>query len=97
MSISDPRAAEGQRVYRTLARRRAALVRRLSIVTLVAFFAQQVLTNFTSLLDGFVVDGLSWAYLYAVGLFVLVVVLTAVYARSMDRVEHEVSAGEATR
>jgi putative solute:sodium symporter small subunit len=94
MSTTDPRPPQAERSYTLLAARRSSLVRRLTVVTLVAFFTQQVLTNFTDILDGFVVDGLSWAYLYAFGLFALVVVLTAVYSRSMDRVEREVAAGE---
>ncbi|GGG48576.1 hypothetical protein GCM10011374_08710 [Kocuria dechangensis] len=71
----------------TAVRRR--IVRPLVIITLVAFFLQQVLTNFTSVLDGFAADGLSWAYLYAFALFFLVVVLTTVYKRAMDKVEDE--------
>lgn len=79
------------RRFEILASRRSALVRRLSLVTLVAFFTQQVLTNFTGALDHFIVDGLSWAYLYAFALFGLIVVLTAVYTRSMDKVERELA------
>lgn len=96
MSTLDARTA-AERGYAMLAARRSALVRRLTLTILSAFFAQQVLTNFTDVLDGFVVDGFSWAYLYAVGLFVLVVVLTAVYTRTMDRVERELAAEEAVR
>lgn len=94
MSVANARSHTANYRYEVLTRRRSALVRRLSVIVLVAFFAQQVLTNFTDVLDGFVLDGLSWAYLYAFALFALVVALTTVYTRSMDRVERELAVGE---
>lgn len=97
MSTTDPLSPQVQRAYRALSRRRATLVRRLTFITLAAFFTQQVLTNFTAVLDGFVMEGLSWAYLYAVGLFVLVVVLTTVYTRGMDRAERQAGVEEVDR
>ncbi|XBB69975.1 DUF485 domain-containing protein [Nocardioides sp. WV_118_6] len=83
----DDRSAVIQRYYEGLAAQRNRVVLPLTLVTLGAFFLQQILTNFTSALDGSVVKGVSWAYVYAYGLFVLVVVLTALYTRAMDRVE----------
>ncbi|SDK56607.1 Uncharacterized membrane protein, DUF485 family [Nocardioides sp. YR527] len=94
MSATPDRPHPAVRRFEILARRRSVLVRRLALVTLVAFFTQQVLTNFTGALDHFIVDGLSWAYLYAFVLFGLIVVLTAVYTRSMDKVERELATDE---
>ena len=34
-------------------------------IILFVFFLQQVLTNFTSVLDGFAFEGMSWGYIYA--------------------------------
>jgi uncharacterized membrane protein (DUF485 family) len=78
-----------QKYYEGMTAVRRRIVRPLVITTLAAFFLQQVLTNFTSVLDGFATDGLSWAYLYAFALFFLVVVLTTVYKRAMDKVEDD--------
>ena len=94
MPVVNARSQTANHRYEVLSRRRSALVRNLTVTILVAFFAQQVLTNFTDVLDGFVLDGLSWAYVYAFALFALVVALTAVYTRSMDRVEREVATSE---
>lgn len=97
MSTPELLSPEAQRAYGILSRRRTTLVRRLTLITLVAFFTQQILTNFTDVLDGFVVEGLSLAYLYAIGLFVLVVVLTTAYTRAMDRIERQIAAEEVDR
>ena len=94
MSAVNPGSQTARNRYEVLSRRRSALVRRLTLIILVAFFAQQVLTNFTGVLDGFVIGGLSWAYLYAFALFALVVALTTVYTRSMDTVERELATSQ---
>lgn len=82
-------ATASREYYEGMVAVRRRIVRPLVIITLVAFFTQQVLTNFTGVLDGFAVDGLSWAYLYAFALFFLVVVLTTIYRRAMDKVEDD--------
>lgn len=82
-------ATASREFYEGMTAVRRRIVRPLVVITLVAFFTQQILTNFTGVLDGFASDGLSWAYLYAFVLFFLVVVLTTVYKRAMDKVENE--------
>ncbi|MDN5762214.1 MAG: DUF485 domain-containing protein [Microlunatus sp.] len=73
--------------YSGMVTARHRLVRPLVIITLVAFFLQQILTNFTSVLDGGPFYGMTWAYIYAFALFFLVVILTTFYRSRMDRAE----------
>lgn len=95
MSPTTPPAAFDQEQYERLAAARRRLVRPLVIITLVAFWAQQIITNFTPWMDGTVVSGMTWAYLYAFALFFLVVGLTTYYRRRMAAIEaaHRVPAG----
>lgn len=83
-------AADLQKYYDEMSAARKRIVGPLVGVTLVAFFLQQILTNFTSVMDFEVVKGLSFAYVYGFALFFLVVILTMVYKRAMDKVEREV-------
>ncbi len=73
--------------YEQLAAARRRLVTPLVIITVVAFWAQQLITNFTSWMDGKVIAGMTWAYLYAFALFFLVVALTTYYRRRMGAIE----------
>ena len=66
---------------------RKKLVTPLVIIVVVAFWFQQIVTNFTSWMDGAVVSGLSWAYLYAFALFFLVIAVTTYYRRQMAAIE----------
>ena len=68
---------------------RKRIVGPLVTITLVAFFLQQVLTNFTSVMDFEVVKGMSFAYLYGFALFFLVIALTMYYKSAMDKVERD--------
>lgn len=77
------------RYYRGMVEARRKLVTPLVVGTLVFFFLQQVLTNFTSVLDGIAFHGMSWAYIYAFAQFFFVVILTSIYRSRMRRVEQE--------
>lgn len=76
-----------QTYYDEMSAARKKIVGPLVIVTLVVFFLQQFLTNFTSVMDVFVAKGLSLAYLYACALFFYAVIVTMIYQRAMDKVE----------
>lgn len=76
-----------QEYYDGMVKARRKIVAPLVGVTLFLFFLQQVLTNFTSALDGFVFDGMTWAYLYSFALFFVVVILTTFYRSKMTRAE----------
>lgn len=85
----SPVAADLQKYYEEMSAARKRIIGPLVGLTLFAFFLQQILTNFTSVMDGEVVKGLTVAYLYGFGLFFLVVILTMIYKRAMDKVERE--------
>lgn len=90
MSIPDSRTAEAtQKYYNEMTAARKRIVLPTVGIILFVFFLQQVLTNFTSALDGFAFEGMSWAYVYAYLIFVLVAILTTVYTKIMDKVERE--------
>lgn len=84
-----PLSPADQEYFQTMVRARRRLVRPLVVIILVLFFAQQILTNFTSLLDGYAFPGMTWAYLYSFALFFVVVILTTIYRRGMDAVESQ--------
>jgi uncharacterized membrane protein (DUF485 family) len=83
----EERAAALQRYYEELSAARKRVVVPLASITLVAFFLQQILTNFTPVMDGLVFEGMTWAFLYSFALFILVLVLTMIYKAAMDKVE----------
>ncbi len=104
-STEDSRAAS-QRYYQGMVQARRKIIVPLVLLTLVFFFTQQVLTNFTSVLDGMAFSGMSVAYLYAFAQFFFVVILTTIYRSRMQRIESEYGqllptasgeTGEATR
>ena len=73
--------------YEEMSAARKRIVGPLVALTLFVFFLQQVLTNFTSLMDGFLAKGVGVAYVYALALFFYAVIVTMIYNRAMDRVE----------
>lgn len=87
-STEDSTAAS-QRYYHGMVQARRKIIVPLVLLTLVFFFTQQVLTNFTSLLDGMAFSGMSWAYIYAFAQFFFVVILTTIYRSRMQRAETE--------
>lgn len=87
MPPSTPPGEFNAEQYRALESARKKLVTPLVIIVVVAFWFQQIVTNFTSWMDGAVVSGLSWAYLYAFALFFLVVAVTTYYRRQMAAIE----------
>lgn len=89
MSPDSNGAAAIHKYYEEMSTARRRIVGPLVILTLFVFFLQQVLTNFTSLMDGFLAKGVGVAYVYAVGLFFYAVIVTMIYSRAMDRVEAE--------
>lgn len=86
---------EHARYYAGMVAARKRLVRPLVITVLLFYFTLAVLTNFTPLLDTVAFGGLTWAYLYAFAQFVMVIVLTTVYRRGMDRAESRLRPAEA--
>lgn len=76
-----------QEYYDGMVEARHKIVGPLVALTLFLFFLQQVLTNFTSTLDGFAFDGMTWAYLYGFALFFVVVILTTLYRWKMTQTE----------
>ncbi|PID96833.1 MAG: hypothetical protein CSA84_03470 [Actinomycetales bacterium] len=84
---STPADGFDLKAYEELAAARRRLVTLLVGITVVAYWTQQLLTNFTSVMDGEVVSGLSVAYLYAFCLFFLVVGLTTYYRRRIAQIE----------
>lgn len=82
-----PLSPADQEYFQEMVKARKRLVRPMVVIILVVFFLQQILTNFTSVMDGFAFPGMSWAYLYSFALFFVVVILTTIYRRGMDAVE----------
>ncbi|MEI2649471.1 MAG: DUF485 domain-containing protein [Dermatophilaceae bacterium] len=87
MPPSTPPGEFNAEQYRELESARKKLVTPLVIITAVAFWAQQIITNFTGWMDGAVFAGMSWAYLYAFALFFLVIAVTTYYRRQMAVIE----------
>ena len=87
MPPSTPPGEFNAEQYRARESARKKLVTPLVIIVVVAFWFQQIVTNFTSWMDGAVFSGMSWAYLYAFALFFLVVAVTTYYRRQMAAIE----------
>ena len=90
----SPSAEAQQRYYDGMVAARHKLVMPLVIFTLIFFFLQQILTNFTSVLDGAPFPGMTWAYLYSFAQFVVVIILTTYYRRKLDATEAALRPGE---
>lgn len=60
----------------------------------VFFVGTQWLTNFTSVLNGFVFGAVSWAMLLAVAQFAVAIVVGVVYVRIVDRASESVGEAE---
>ncbi|MBL8929450.1 MAG: DUF485 domain-containing protein [Kineosporiaceae bacterium] len=86
-TLDDANRPVLQRAHTDMVRARHRLVIPMVVGTLAFFFLQQVLTNFTSVLDGLVFDGMTWAYVYAFAQFFFVVILTTIYRRRMQQLE----------
>ena len=63
MPPSTPPGEFNAEQYRALESARKKLVTPLVVLVVVAFWFQQIVTNFTGWMDGVVVAGLSWAAL----------------------------------
>lgn len=90
----NPHAEQLQAYYEAMSAARKRLVVPLVTLTLVYFFTLVILTNFTSLLDGYVVPGLTWAYAYAISTFFFVVIVTTYYRRQMSKLDAGLGRGE---
>lgn len=87
MSGQDPALAE-QRYYEGMSAERRRIIGPLVVLVCAVYFALPLITNFTDWLDGTAFEGVSWAYVYVFGIYVMVLVLTTVYRRRMDATEH---------
>ena len=87
-TLDDANRATTNR-YADMVQARHKLVIPMAIATLAFFFLQQVLTNFTSVLDGLAFSGMTWAYIYAFAQFFFVVILTTIYRRRMQQLEEQ--------
>ena len=76
-AVPDPELREQARARRALAFRLAALV-------CLVFFPLPILGNFTSVLDGVVFGGVSWAWIYAVAQFAVAIIVGRFYSRRAD-------------
>jgi len=83
--------ADYDRYYAGMVQARRKLIVPLVASTLVFFFLQQILTNFTSALDGLAFSGMTWAYIYAFAQFFFVVILTTLYRSKMAQIEAELA------
>lgn len=85
---TDRTAAEAEQHYfEGMSAERRKVIAPLVIFVCVVYFVLPLITNFTSLLDGTPFEGMSWAYLYAFGVFLVVLIITMYYSRRMDAVE----------
>ncbi|HRW17597.1 MAG TPA: DUF485 domain-containing protein [Dermatophilaceae bacterium] len=92
MPSVNPHAAELQEYYEAMAAAKKRLVGPLVALTLVYFFVPVAITYFTTLLDGEVVPGLSWAFLYVFTTFFFVVAVTTYYRSQINKVEASLGA-----
>ncbi len=90
----NPHAAELQAYYEAMSAKRNKLVWPLVTLTLVYFFVPTSIVYFTNWMDGQVVPGLSWAFLYVFTTFFFVVILTTYYRSQMQKVEAEMRPAE---
>jgi uncharacterized membrane protein (DUF485 family) len=93
----NPHAEHLQAYYEAMAAARKRLVGPLVALTLVYFFVPVAITYFTTWLDGQVVAGLSWSFLYVFTTFFFVVILTSYYRSQMAKVEARWGGTEASQ
>ena len=91
VTLDDRSSSGAEKYYAEMVRARHGLVFPLAGLTLAFFFLQQVLTNFTSALDGLAFSGMTWAYVYAFAQFFFVVIVTTYYRRRMQQVERDLA------
>jgi uncharacterized membrane protein (DUF485 family) len=74
-------AAEPSPALEKEAQARRALAFKLAAVVCAVFFPLPILGSFTSVLDGVVFSGVSWAWLYAFAQFGVAIVVGRLYSR----------------
>lgn len=77
-----------------LARQRMRLVVLLSALICLVFFPLPALGQFTDVLDGPVVGGLTWAWLYAFAQFPVAIAIAAWYAVRARRLDQSICKGQ---
>lgn len=87
--------------FKELARSRKAFIVPATIFFLVFYFGLPVLAGFTTILDGYAIGSITWAYVYAFAQFAMTWILMHLYVSRanrwddlVDRARHE-AAGEA--
>jgi uncharacterized membrane protein (DUF485 family) len=101
------RDAEWVRIERTsafkeLTRKRKAFIVPATIFFLVFYFGLPVLAGFTTVLDGYAIGSITWAYVYAFAQFAMTWILMHLYVSQanrwddlVDRARQEATEGEA--
>jgi uncharacterized membrane protein (DUF485 family) len=101
------RDAEWLRVERTpafkeLARRRKAFILPATVFFFVFYFGLPVLAGFTTVLDGYAIGSVTWAYVYAFAQFAMTWILMHLYVSRanrwdelVERARREAAEGEA--
>lgn len=84
---SEQDARDLQAYYDGLKAERKKLIVPLVSITLFLYFFQQIATNFTSLMDGFIADNVTIAFAYTVAMFFVVVTITMIYSTRMNKIE----------
>lgn len=87
--------------FKALSKRKAKFIVPMSITFLVLYFLLPLLSSFTSVLDGKAVGEITWIWVYSLGLFIMVWVLTVIYVKKAatfdkdaDAINEKAKAGE---
>lgn len=84
-------AKDLQAYYDGMKAGRKKLILPLVLFILFVYFLQQVLTNFTSAMDGFLTSNLTIAFAYTIALFPVIIIVTMIYSSRMNKIEREMS------
>ncbi|WP_370894847.1 DUF485 domain-containing protein [Janibacter sp. GXQ6167] len=84
-------AKDLQAYYDGMKAGRKKLIVPLVVFILFVYFLQQVLTNFTSVMDGFITENMTIAFAYTILLFPVIIIVTMIYSSRMNKIERDLS------
>ena len=88
---SEQDARDLQAYYNGLKAERKRLIVPLLSILLFLYFFQQIVTNFTPWMDGFIIDHVTLAFAYSFVMFFVVIIITMIYSTRMNNIERELT------
>lgn len=84
-------ARDLQAYYDGMKQERKRLIVPLVSIILFLYFFQQVLTNFTPAMDGFITENMTIAFAYTIAMFFAIIAVTMIYSSRMNKIESQLT------